>query len=99
MIFGGIIDLIQLGLLAIFIGVLVNPLFSFIAFVVFWITLDHYDVPMFTGKRSWASLVTCFVEAVPVFVSGLAPGWFGYAAYLTFAPRMKRKAEGIIEAS
>lgn len=97
MIFGGFVDLVQLALnFAFLIGAVLDPALSMTAGVVFWITLNHCGIKMFTSKKAAAAWMTLLAEVMPLF-GGFAPGWFAYAAYLTFVPRMKRRAEGIMK--
>ena len=87
LIFLGIIfDGLKIILDAVFIGVIVDPLFvTPMAAISFGLVLSHYNKPMFSGKRAAASWINIIVSIIPIL--DMLPDWTAYALYLTFAER------------
>jgi hypothetical protein len=93
---GGIADAVKFALDMLFgIGVILDPLvISPITWMIFWITLQHNGISMFSGKRGIAGWVNIAIAECPG-VDAL-PDWTVYAIYLTFADRASDVARGII---
>ena len=63
------------------IGIILDPVFiSPMTWMIFWITLTHNGVPMFSGRRGWMGWTTVAVGVTPV-VDAL-PNWTTYALSL-----------------
>jgi hypothetical protein len=81
---GIIADVAKVGLDALFgIGFILDPLIiTPITGLIFWITLNHNNISMFSGKNSWSG----WANLVYSFIPGLdfLPDWTVYAVYLTF---------------
>jgi|ERR1700733_3327412 hypothetical protein len=88
---GIIADVSKVGLDALFgIGFILDPLLiTPIAWFLFLITLNHNNIPMFTGKRGWVG----WANLVYSFLPGLdfLPDWTVYAVYLTFKYTRQRR--------
>jgi hypothetical protein len=83
MMIGGLADGTKLVLTFLFgIGFILNPLIiSPITWLIFWITLSHYDIPMMSGKGGTAGWINIFIAEVPGVDA--VPDWTTYAIYLT----------------
>lgn len=97
MIVGGFTDLLQAGLDLVLIGLVLGPVISFIVGIIFAVTLNHWDIPMLRGKWATSGWIALITEFIPGF--DIVPGWFLYAAYLTFYPRAVKRIRSIIGAS
>ncbi|HUO50383.1 MAG TPA: hypothetical protein VMU25_02360 [Candidatus Paceibacterota bacterium] len=78
-------DGLKIGLDAFFgVGLVLDPFFiTPIAALIFGITLSHNDIPVFSGKRAWASWTNLIFSFIPVL--DFLPDWTTYAVYLIFA--------------
>lgn len=76
---GVLADGTKVGLdLTLGIGVILDPLFiSPVTCMIFWITLNHNGIPMFSGKRGWMGWTNLIVAETPA-VDAL-PDWTIYA--------------------
>ena len=77
------------------IGLILDPfLISPLTWLIFWITLRHYDIPMMSGKRGaagWANLIIAEIPGIDAI-----PDWTIYAFYLTFSDRTSNFLQGIM---
>ena len=95
-IFGAIIDIIQLALDLVGIGFIISPMLSFVAWLVFWRTCRHNGVRLASRKRILGGIAALLIELSPLSIligEGL-PGWFFYGLYLTYGSRIKSAAGG-----
>lgn len=81
---GLVTDGLQLLAEFLLIGLILDPVFSVVTTMIFWIVLNHNNISMFSGTRAWAAWVNEIIEIAPV-ADGFAPGWTAYALYLTAA--------------
>ncbi|HEV3245353.1 MAG TPA: hypothetical protein VG102_03270 [Candidatus Paceibacterota bacterium] len=77
------------------IGFILDPLFvSPITTVIYWITMNHNGVPMFSGQN-WAAAWINEVVALTPGIDGL-PDWTAYNIYLAINNEIVNAAQGII---
>lgn len=76
------------------VGLVLDPfLISPTTALIFWLVMQHNNVPMFSGKRAaagWTNLVVAEIPGIDAL-----PDWTAYAIYLTVAPRIGRAAAGL----
>lgn len=75
-----IIDLIQILSDLLVIGLILDPIISIMATIVFGVWLSHYNIWIFSGKRGWAGWTTLFVEITPLLDA--IPGWIAFTSYI-----------------